>query len=79
MKLLTESGSAGTLSVTHGLSGVGPPPTLRRAVAVASAQNATFVKSSRSFNVGDGGEAAHMTTKSTASAKRREEGSVFRL
>ena len=28
MKLLTESGSAGTLSVTVGLSGVGPPPTL---------------------------------------------------
>ena len=28
MKLLTESGSAGTLSVTDGLSGVGPPPTL---------------------------------------------------
>jgi len=26
--LLTESGSAGTLSVTDGLSGVGPPPTL---------------------------------------------------
>jgi hypothetical protein len=28
MKLLTELGSAGTLSVTDGLSGVGPPPTL---------------------------------------------------
>src|ERR1700690_2341257 len=28
MKLLTESGLAGTLSVTDGLSGVGPPPTL---------------------------------------------------
>jgi len=26
MKLLTESGSAGTLRVTDGLSGVGPPP-----------------------------------------------------
>jgi hypothetical protein len=69
MKLLTESGSAGTLSVTDGLSGLGPPPTLTmshvfaiwmspRAAAVASAQNAAaedrFVKSSRSFNVGDG-------------------------
>src|SRR5271165_4476828 len=30
IKLLTESGSAGTLSVTDGLSGVGPPPTLTR-------------------------------------------------
>jgi hypothetical protein len=70
MKLLTESGSAGTLSVTDGLSGVGPPPTLtmshvlaiwmypRRAAAVASAQNAAsehrFVKSSRSLDVGHG-------------------------
>jgi hypothetical protein len=31
MKLLNESGSEGTLSVTDGLSGVGPPPTLRYA------------------------------------------------
>ena len=69
MKLLTLSGSAGTLSVTDGLSGVGPPPTLtmshvfaiwmyRRAAAVASAQNATsedrFVKFSGSFDVGHG-------------------------
>ena len=70
MKLLTESGSAGTLSVTVGLSGVGPPPGVdkeprvrdldvpRRAAAVASAQNATsedrFVKSKRSLDVGDG-------------------------
>ena len=69
IKLLTESGSAGTLSVTDGLSGVGPPPTLTMSQcsqfgctparpAVASAQNATsedrFVKSSRSFDVGDG-------------------------
>jgi hypothetical protein len=28
MKLLIRSGSGGTLSVTDGLSGVGPPPTL---------------------------------------------------
>jgi hypothetical protein len=28
MKLLTASGSAGTLRTTVGLSGVGPPPTL---------------------------------------------------
>ena len=30
MKLLTKSGLAGTLSVTDGLSGVGPPPGLTR-------------------------------------------------
>src|ERR1700689_446200 len=69
MKLLTKSGLAGTLSVTDGLSGVGPPPGLtrshvfaiwctRRAFAVAPAQNATsedrFVKSKRSLDVGDG-------------------------
>ncbi len=69
MKLLILSGS-GTLSVTVGLSGVGPPPTLTRshvfaiwmyagrAVAVASAQNAAsedrFVESSRPVDVGDG-------------------------
>ena len=38
-KLLTLSGSAGTLSATDGLSGVGPPPTLTI---------------SRSADVGDG-------------------------
>ena len=69
MKLLTKSGLAGTLSVTIGLSGVGPPPGLTRshvfaiwmypgAFAVAPAQNATsedrFVKSKRSLDVGDG-------------------------
>ena len=70
MKLLTKSGLAGTLSVTVGLSGVGPPPGVdqeprvrdldvpRRAFAVAPAQNATsedfFVKSKRSLDVGDG-------------------------
>ena len=70
MKLLTKSGLAGTLSVTDGLSGVGPPPGVdeeprvrdldvpRRAFAVAPAQNATsedrFVKSKRSLDVGDG-------------------------
>jgi hypothetical protein len=64
MKLLTASGLGGMLSVTVGLSGVGPPPpgvrdleVPRRAFAVASAQNATsedrFVKSKRSFDVGD--------------------------
>ena len=54
------------LSVTDGLSGVGPPPTLTMSHAFAIldvprrayAQNATpkdrFVKSSRSFDVGDG-------------------------
>jgi hypothetical protein len=30
MKLLTKSGLVGTLSVTVGLSGVGPPPGLTR-------------------------------------------------
>jgi hypothetical protein len=30
IKLLTESGLAGTLSVTDDLSGVGPPPGLTR-------------------------------------------------
>jgi hypothetical protein len=35
MKLLTESGLAGTLSVTDGLSGVGPPPTLTMSHAFA--------------------------------------------
>src|ERR1700722_16218299 len=70
MKLLIKSGLAGTLSVTDGLSGVGPPPGVdeeprvrdldvpRRAFAVTPAQNATsedrFVKSKRSLNVGDG-------------------------
>src|SRR6516225_8966714 len=66
MKLLTESGSAGTLSVTDGLSGVGPPLTLtmshvfaiwmypRRAYAQNAAPEDRFVKSSRSFDVGDG-------------------------
>src|SRR5271156_3114845 len=70
MKLLTASGLGGTLSVTVGLSGVGPPPDVdneprvcdldepRRALAVASAQDAAaedrFVKSKRSFDVGDG-------------------------
>src|ERR1700733_9067121 len=70
MKLLIKSGLAGTLSVTDGLSGVGPPPGVdeeprvrdldvpRRAFAVAPAQNATsedrFVKSKRSLDVGDG-------------------------
>ena len=64
MKLLTESGLAGTLSVTDGLSGVDNEPHVRdldvprRAAAVASAQNASsedrFIESSRSFDVGDG-------------------------
>ena len=70
MKLLTLSGSGGTLSVTVGLSGVGPPPGLTMShvfaiwrypgapLVVASAQNATsencFVKSKRSLDVGDG-------------------------
>ena len=69
-KQLTESGLGGTLSVTDGLSGVGPPPTLTMShmfaiwmypgapLTVASAQNTAsedrFVKSSRSFDVGDG-------------------------
>src|SRR5271154_6175645 len=69
IKLLILSGSARTLSVTVGLSGVGPPPTLtiqprirdlnvpRRALAVAQAQNAAakdlFVVASRSLDVGD--------------------------
>ena len=69
MKPLIFFGS-GTLSVTVGLSGVGPPPTLtrsqvfanlnvrRRAVAVASAQNATaedlLIEASRPVDVGDG-------------------------
>jgi hypothetical protein len=68
MKLLKESGS-GTLRVTVGFSGVGPPPTLTMSqvfaswmyparATVASAQNATsenrFVKSNRSFDVGNG-------------------------
>ena len=73
MKLLTKSGLAGTLSVTNGLSGVGPPPGLTRShvfaiwmypgapLVVASAQNATsedrFVKSKRSLDVGDGEKA----------------------
>ena len=70
MKLLTLSGSAGTLSVTVGLSGVGPPPGLTRShvfaiwmypgapLLVASAQNAAsrdlFVKPQRSLDIGDG-------------------------
>ena len=35
MKLLTKSGLAGTLSVTDGLSGVGPPPGLTRSQVFA--------------------------------------------
>jgi hypothetical protein len=70
MKLLTKSGLAGTLSVTDGLSGVGPPPGLTRSHVFAiwmypgapllspPAENATsedrFVKSKRALDVGDG-------------------------
>ena len=69
MKLLTESGSAGTLSVTDRFVGCRTTPGVDKShvfairmypgapLAVASAQNATsedrFVKSKRSLDVGD--------------------------
>jgi hypothetical protein len=58
MKLETESGSAGTWSVTVDEPGVGELDVARRSLAVAPAQNAAaedrFVKSQRTLDVGNG-------------------------